>query len=356
MMLSVMWLLPSVAMCAEEVKGQSEVAQPPSAVLGDSAQPGAAVLQAVAKMATAQQQAWLGRLEQRAGRAARLTLGPKEAAKQQARTAARLHQKLVIWQALRELIEETDRRERDAIDVLVRRYRSRVIETFHKQLDVRDERQAAWADVYRDWKAAGGQFEQQDRLIDWLEAAIGSADPEHVGAIPERPRFENGRPPANVARRPVESVKVQRSEKREEGAKVRTGEKVKTGEKVEVNVEELAARIAGSNLGFRTLESDLDEKGTWDAARLEPLAERLRILVLRHADLSLFRSLAAADQRSSVGRLESPQTAISDLGARISEARKLASGEEFKGTQSERRAELDRLEALSRRLAEVGGD
>ena len=261
-------------------------------------------------MTTAEQQAWLGRLEQRAGRAARLTLGPEEAAKQQARIAGLLHQKLVTWQVLRELIEETDRRER---------------------------------------------------------AAIGSAQPERIGAIPEKPSFQNGRPAAEIAAQRVKSVNVQRSEKREEGvkppatlkgeesAKVRTGERVETGEKVEVNVEELSARIAGSNLGFRTIESDLDEKGTWDAARLEPLAERLRILVLRHADLSLFRSLVPAEQRSSVGRLESPRSAISDLGARISEARKLASGEEFKGTETQRRAELDRLEALSRRLAELGG-
>ena len=310
MMVSVAWLLLAAGLRADEVKEQSEVAQPPSAVFGNSAQPGAAVLQAVAKMTMSQQQAWLGRLEQRAGRAARLTMGPDEAARQQARIAALLHQKLVTWQVLRELIEETDRRER---------------------------------------------------------AAIRSAGPEHVGAIPEKPRFENGRPPAKIARRQVESVKVQRSEKREEsakppaapqeeeGAKARTGEKLTTGEKVEVNVEELTARIAGSNLGIRTLESDLDEKGTWDAARLEPLAERLRILVLRHADLSLFRSLVPADQRSSVGRLESPKSAISELGAHISEARKLVSGEEFKGTEAQRRAELDRLETLSRRLAELAG-
>ena len=248
-------------------------------------------------MGAAEQQAWLGRLEQRAGRAARLTLGPEEAAKQQARIAALLHQKLVTWQVLRELIEETDRRER---------------------------------------------------------AAIRSAQPERIGAIPEKPRFEKGRPPMKIAPRQVESVKVQRSEKREEGAKAKPGEKATTGDKVEVNVEELAARIAGSNLGFRTLESDLDKKGTWDAARLEPLAERLRILMLRHADLTLFRSLVPSEQRSSVGRLESPRSAISDMAARISEARKLASGEEFKGTETDRRAELDRLEALSRRLAEVG--
>ena len=87
------------------------------------------------------------------------------------------------------------------------------------------------------------------------------------------------------------------------GAKAATGEKAKTSEKVEVNVDELAARIAGSNLGFRTLESDLDEKGTWDAARLGPLAERLKILVTRRNDLRVFRGLVPSGERSSVGSL-----------------------------------------------------
>ena len=128
MILSVAWLLPSVAMCAAETTAGADVAGP--------------VLDRVAKMDAAEQQAWLGRLEQRAGRAARLTLGPEEAAKQQARIAGLLHQKLVTWQVLRELIEETDRRER---------------------------------------------------------AAIRSAQPERIGAIPEKPSFQNGRPAAEIA-------------------------------------------------------------------------------------------------------------------------------------------------------------
>ncbi len=52
MILSVAWLLPSVAMCAAETTAGADVAGP--------------VLDRVAKMDAAEQQAWLGRLEQRA--------------------------------------------------------------------------------------------------------------------------------------------------------------------------------------------------------------------------------------------------------------------------------------------------
>ena len=74
-----------------------------------------------------------------------------------------------------------------------------MLDAFHAQSDVSEKRQAAWAAVYRDWQAAGGPFQDQDRLIDWLEAVIRSVDPEHIGAIPEKPTFDNGRPPAEDA-------------------------------------------------------------------------------------------------------------------------------------------------------------
>ncbi len=124
---------------------------------------------------------------------------------------------------------------------------------------------------------------------------------------------------------------------------------------VEVNVEELAARIAGCNMAMRALEADLDENGTWDAARLAPLVERLKILVLRRGDLDLFREVVPAEKRSGVTRLDSPKTAISQLGARIFAARNQASSPKFSGTEADRRAESERLETLSRRLAEVEG-
>jgi hypothetical protein len=280
--LALAWLLLTNGLRADQgAKGNGESAQ--------------AVLDGVAKMGRSEQQAWLGRLEERALSAAAQTFKGEEAAKEHARIRSLLHQKVVTWQALRELLDQTRTRE------------------------------------------------------------AKPATPVAVDAKP--PVVNHAKPRADVPRHETVNrpavVKSDNSEKGKKGEKSEKGTKPVTGERVEVNVDELEARIAGSNMGFRTIESELDEKGAWDAARLEPLAERLKVLVIRRNDLSLFRDLVPADQRSSVGRLEEPRSAISELGARIFEARKAASGDEFKGTERERRAELERLDALSRRLADL---
>jgi hypothetical protein len=120
---------------------------------------------------------------------------------------------------------------------------------------------------------------------------------------------------------------------------------------VEIEQEELVARIRGCNLAFRALEADLEEKGTWTAARLEPLVERLEILVLRRHDLELFRGVVPKEQRSSVESLASAKGVVSPVAAHIVEARTQASGSAFRGTEAERQRELGRLGELSRRLA-----
>ena len=107
-----------------------------------------------------------------------------------------------------------------------------------------------------------------------------------------------------------------------------------------MNVEELAARIAGSNLAFRAMDAALDEKGLWHAARLGPLVGRCEILVLRRGDLQLLRNLVPEPDRESLVRLESPKATIAELGARIVEARNRAGGAEFKGTRRSARRNL----------------
>lgn len=120
-----------------------------------------------------------------------------------------------------------------------------------------------------------------------------------------------------------------------------------------INLDELSARIAGANLALRALEAELDEQRPWNARRLRSLIDRLEILVVRSNDLATFRGLLSPQERALVGRLESPQPAISLLAARIFEARTHAAGPDFTGTPSRRRAELRRLDELSRRLAEL---
>ena len=72
----------------------------------------------VRKLTPPEQQAWLRRLEDRASRAARLTLKAEEATGQQAQIRAKLHQKTITWQVLRKVVEDTDKREKDAIDAV----------------------------------------------------------------------------------------------------------------------------------------------------------------------------------------------------------------------------------------------
>jgi hypothetical protein len=119
---------------------------------------------------------------------------------------------------------------------------------------------------------------------------------------------------------------------------------------VRVNTEELTAQIAGSNMALRTIEAELDEKRTWDAARLETIVARLDSLVVKHKDLTLFRDLITADEQSLVGRISSPQPVLDQAAARIAEASRRAKGDDFTGTEDERRTEVRRLEELLTRV------
>ena len=101
--------------------------------------------------------------------------------------------------------------------------------------------------------------------------------------------------------------------------------------------------------------SDLAEKRTWTAAKLEPLVDRLKTLVVRRSDLGLFRDAAPKEQQANITQLEAPKSAISQLSARVVEARNRANNPQFVGDDVERRAELARLEAVSHRLAELAG-
>lgn len=124
---------------------------------------------------------------------------------------------------------------------------------------------------------------------------------------------------------------------------------------VRVDVAGLATRIAGCNLALRTVEAELDEKGPWNALRLGPMLDRIKILTIRRNDLNLFREAVSEEQRASLKRLESPKGLISQFAARIFEARTHATGPDFKGSDAKRQAELQRLEELSRGLAELAG-
>jgi hypothetical protein len=170
--------------------------------------------------------------------------------------------------------------------------------------------------------------------------------PAESKAVASRPRAENpvNRTPEGDSSTAMEPKPAQPpADAAAEGSPV----------EVKVNLEELTAQIAGNNLTLRTLSSELDDKGPWDAGRLEKIIRRLDVLVVKQQDLALFVELVTPAQRALAGRIDSPKQVISQLAARIVEARTHAQAEDFRGSQSQRQAELDRLDALSARLGKM---
>jgi hypothetical protein len=122
-----------------------------------------------------------------------------------------------------------------------------------------------------------------------------------------------------------------------------------------VNVAELEPQIAACNLSLREIESELNEKDVvWNSARLEPLLDRLKTVVLRSHDLGLVRGAVPKAERSDVTELESPKSAIAEFAARVVAARDRVNDPKSAG-DAERKAELKRLDEISRRLGEIEG-
>jgi len=123
----------------------------------------------------------------------------------------------------------------------------------------------------------------------------------------------------------------------------------------QINLDELAARIAGHNLALRALEAELDQQQAPGAEQLAPLLARLKTLAVRRNDVGLFYELLSPDERLLVGELESPRTIIVEFGRRISEARTRVIGRVSPGGSAKYQAEMRLLDSLSRALAELAG-
>ena len=129
----------------------------------------------------------------RLDRANRIVLGPDEVAVERARAIVLLRQvgqgKRISQAELDRLLQATGERERAAIELLARQFRIKVYRTFRQRRSTVTLRRAALAQVLASWESAGGQFDEQDRLIDWLELAIRNSMPGSVGPLPEAPIF-----------------------------------------------------------------------------------------------------------------------------------------------------------------------
>ena len=79
---------------------------------------------------------------------------------------------------------------------------------FHKQIDVYTSDGKRGSTCTSTGNAPAERSIKQDRLIEWLQAAIHSATPGTTSPIPERPKFENERPPAKITPNgPTETAK-----------------------------------------------------------------------------------------------------------------------------------------------------
>ena len=174
---------------AGSAKGPSS---PPRATKnGKKADPVQAMLDRVGQMGSIGTAGMVAAVGATAARAARLTLRPEDVARQQARTHCQV---APVNDHLAD-VARGDSRHRHAGE---RRpsigwcdsYRTLVFDNFHKQPKVFEQRRQAWIDIYASWTKAGSQFDQQDRLINWLELAIRSATPDTIGPMPAKPEFE----------------------------------------------------------------------------------------------------------------------------------------------------------------------
>ncbi len=148
-----------------------------------------ATLRRVVKLSPEQQQVWLRLVEQRYSWAVLITMKPDEARRERERAAAILRRKSVAWNDLAALLQQLDQREKAAVSQMVRLYRTKVYDNFSKRENELIDRQEAWYRIWSAWEKAGSPPEQQDRLMDWLAAAIKASSKESLGPLPVDPKF-----------------------------------------------------------------------------------------------------------------------------------------------------------------------
>ena len=123
--------------------------------------------------------------------------------------------------------------------------------------------------------------------------------------------------------------------------------------KSDINLIELAAQIAGTNMALRNVEAQLSKTRPWDYSQLATMVQGLKQLSARRDDLTLFRNLLPKSDRRLVGELDSTRPAISQCSARISETKTITKSKSFRGKPKEREEELKKLDELSRDLAKL---
>jgi len=145
------------------------------------------------KLPAAGRERWIREMLVRLDRANAVMLRGDEVVRQRARTDK--FARLVAGgyrpprTSLENLLAEVQRRERQAVESLARRYRIQIYRTFRQQEDVFRGRKAAWDRAEAAWRAAGSPIHSQHQLIDWLVVATYRSTPGTIGSLPGVPDF-----------------------------------------------------------------------------------------------------------------------------------------------------------------------
>ncbi|MEX0937894.1 MAG: hypothetical protein WDZ59_08525 [Pirellulales bacterium] len=295
------------------------------------------------------------------------------------------------------------------IERLAREYRIQVYNSFRADRPEYDRRRQAWEDVHAKWRDAGAKDEHVALLADWLRDATRSSLGASVSALPLTPAF--GSPPvvavqpkqnrtlpvpaappvvhtppssepqavepAAPQRAPVEVAPLPQVD--------RVAEKLPEPEAVpgpiadarperpapaapiapprikplplpppgsaQLNIDELAVRIAGYNLAMRSLDAELLGRTNHSIADLAGIVHRLDELRTAHEDVKLYWNLLDSDQRQGLSEMFPARELITSLADRIGRTRgKLVVDGGAAEAVAEQRALLD---DLSRKLAEL---
>jgi hypothetical protein len=317
----------------------------------------------------------------------------------------------------RRLLQEVGAAEQAAIDRLSLRYRVLVYSRFRTNRAAYDERMAEWRKLMADWAAGDAKISNGSLVIDWLNRSLDRLQYDEVANLPKlpdfaalppltlpRPGLETGElhpadpylatqhkasVPATVpslgnaakapfaphspppsADSPRIAHRVERPPIPQTGppprAIVRDVQPViappepprppeSSADKppVIIDLEEIAVRIRGYNLALKDLISSLHDDALWTPELLQQSLAQLEDLAARRTQINLYRELVSHDEQKLVGSPMTLATPIALLGAKIFSTRSSLSRE---GETAIAKAQLDQLDSLSRKLAQLAAE
>ena len=286
------------------------------------------------------QQQWLSDLFRfRSEPACRLTMKPNEAERQLVCQRAVLDRiadgRQLSTAGLHQLLTEIDSQETQAIASLERTFQLAIQETLAVDPAEIERRLKLWNDFLSEWEDVGRPWEEQPKLIHWLESAIAHQKAFSHGRLPAAPRFDSA-PPDPVPTTTADTNHLARPFT------------------PPVDIKELRVRIEGYNLAMAELLAQLHGQEHWRPDQLETVIEAMEDLAALRVDIELDWNVLPAEARASLRPIDSLDPAISLAASKTAAARKqLEHQTAVKNRDDLQRLQLQRLERVSRRLAEL---